>query len=43
MTELEDLSIRVRRLEQLHIWGLSIIAVSLVYVLLKQKENGIKR
>lgn len=37
MNELEDLSIRVRKLEQLHIWGLSILAGILVYVIIKKK------
>jgi hypothetical protein len=31
-----DLEIRVRRLEQLHIWGASILALGLIVVLYKQ-------
>lgn len=35
-----DLELRVRRLEQLHIWGASIVAVGFIaYFLLKSYKN----
>jgi hypothetical protein len=36
--ENKDLETRVRRLEQLHIWGVSILALGLIaYFLIKKK------
>lgn len=35
--QLNNLEIRVRRLEQLHIWGISIIAFGLIYYVIKNK------
>lgn len=35
--QLDNLEVRVRRLEQLHIWGVSIIAIGLIYYIVKNK------
>lgn len=35
--QLQNLEVRVRRLEQLHIWGVSIVVVGLVIYLIKNK------
>lgn len=35
--QLSNLEIRVRRLEQLHIWGVTLVAVGLVFYILKNK------
>lgn len=36
--EIQNIEIRVRRLEQLHIWGISIIAIGALYLILKRKN-----
>ncbi len=36
--QLNNLEIRVRRLEQLHIWGVSILAFGLIYYIIKNKN-----
>lgn len=36
--EIQNIEVRLRRLEQLHIWGITIIAVGAVYLLLKNKK-----
>jgi len=36
--QVDDLSVRVRRLEQLHIWGISILALGLIYVIYKKND-----
>lgn len=38
-TQIEDLSIRLRRLEQLHIYGASILAIAVIYLLIKKKND----
>jgi hypothetical protein len=35
--EQQNLEVRVRRLEQLHIWGVSILAIGLIVYLIKNK------
>lgn len=37
--ELQDLDYRLRRLENMHLWGGTIIIVGLVYLFLKGKTN----
>lgn len=34
--QLQNLEVRVRRLEQLHIWGISIIALGVIYFAIKK-------
>jgi hypothetical protein len=36
MNNLQDIETRVRRLEQLHIWGATVLALVLGYYLLKR-------
>jgi hypothetical protein len=36
--QLKNLEIRVRRLEQLHIWGVGILAFGLIYYIIKNKN-----
>ncbi len=35
--EIQNIESRVRRLEQLHIWGISLIALGLIFYLYKNK------
>ena len=34
----QNLEVRVRRLEQLHIWGVSIIAIGIIVYLVKKNS-----
>ncbi len=35
--EIQNIEVRVRRLEQLHIWGVSLIAIGLIFYVVKNK------
>ncbi len=35
--EIQNIEVRVRRLEQLHIWGISLIAIGLIFYVVKNK------